>query len=189
MKSKELKAKVMQLLAEAEEAQNASTPNIEVFEAKMAELAATEKEIEKAERNEAAQESFSVAKDRYRKPATGVSNIGRSDEGKFESFGHFLKAVAFHALGRRDGRLEQYSVMPSETQAIVGMSETIPSEGGFLVDRDVANDLLTQALSQSVLYPRCRKIQISTASNGVKINTIDQTNRATGSRWGGVPAR
>ena len=190
MTVKELKAKAMQLLAEAEEIQKNTPPDIDAFEAKMGELVEVEGAIEKAEKYEASSEQFRAMQARYRTNSDPppVQNISKRQEGSFESFGHYLQAVARTAItGQRDDRLEQFRVKGgSEQHAILGMSETIPSDGGFLVDKDQASDMLTQALSQSILYPRCRKIPISGNSNGVKFNAIDETSRATGSRWGGV---
>jgi HK97 family phage major capsid protein len=42
------------------------------------------------------------------------------------------------------------------------------------------------ALDESNLLGRCRRIPISGNSNGLKINVIDETSRANGSRWGGI---
>ncbi len=67
-----------------------------------------------------------------------------------------------------------------------GLSEGIPADGGFLVGKDNATGLLTRAYDNTAVASRCAKMIISANSNGVKINGIDETSRANGSRYGGV---
>jgi len=99
----------------------------------------------------------------------------------FRSFGEQLMAVidAAKAGGKVDPRL---------TQRATGLNEAIGSEGGFLVQTDFATELLKRAYETGVLANRCRRIPISANANGIKINGIDESSRATGSRWGGVQA-
>jgi len=103
-------------------------------------------------------------------------------EESFRSFGEQLMAVieAGKAGGKIDQRLTQ--------RAVTGLNEGIGSEGGFLVQTDFATELLKRAYETGVLANRCRRIPISANANGIKINGIDETSRATGSRWGGVRA-
>lgn len=69
-----------------------------------------------------------------------------------------------------------------------GASESIPHDGGFLVQKDFSTELLRNAFETGVLASRVRRIPISGSSNGLKINAIDETSRVTGSRWGGIQA-
>lgn len=100
----------------------------------------------------------------------------------FESLGEMMLAVRQASIpgGKMDNRLEK--------RTILGLNETVPSEGGFLVDKPLADELITRTYATGALASRCRKITIGSNANGVKINTIDETSRATGSRWGGVQA-
>jgi HK97 family phage major capsid protein len=66
-----------------------------------------------------------------------------------------------------------------------GVESATPSLGGFLVTTDFSTDLLNGYQAQSVLYPKTRKIALSTNANGVKIPGIDEASRAS-SRWGGI---
>lgn len=70
--------------------------------------------------------------------------------------------------------------------AVQGASETVPADGGWLVQQDFAAELWKRAYSTGALTSRVRRVPISTGANGLKINAIDETSRATGSRWGGV---
>ncbi len=105
---------------------------------------------------------------------------GYSHSGPFGSLGEFLQSVREDALpgGRRDPRL-------SELRAATGLSETVPADGGHLVQQDFSNDLLQQTFATGVLAARCRRIPISGNSNSIKLNGVDETSRAS-TRYGGV---
>lgn len=97
---------------------------------------------------------------------------------RFASFGEQLRAVVDASRGVVDPRLEM--------RAPTGMGESIAADGGFLVQNDFQTELLKIQHDSAILAGKCRSIPISSASNGVKINGIDETSRAHGSRWGGV---
>ena len=98
----------------------------------------------------------------------------------FRNLGEQLQAVANHALSRganTDSRL---------VRAPTGAGEVDPTGGGFLVQTDFMAALFMIAHDMGKLLPRVNKIPISANANGLKINAVDETSRATGSRWGGV---
>lgn len=64
-----------------------------------------------------------------------------------------------------------------------GASESVPSEGGFLVQKDFSAELLKRTYEVGQILSRVRKIPVS--GNGLKINAVDETSRADGSRLGG----
>lgn len=101
----------------------------------------------------------------------------------FASLGEQLLAVRAAALNphRPDSRL-------LDIQAATGASEGVASDGGFAVQHDFSGELLTNVHQASVLASKARKVPISANANGLKINGVDETSRATGSRWGGVQA-
>ncbi len=113
----------------------------------------------------------------YDEPSTGASD-------GFKSTGEFLQAVIRSGIQGQvaDQRL---SYAPAENRAS-GLGESIPSEGGFLVNTDFASEVLKRLHNTSLVYDRARKIPISGASNGLKIPYVDETDRADGSRWGGI---
>jgi HK97 family phage major capsid protein len=114
---------------------------------------------------------------------TGVKYEGRIEVGRdrgedqtFGSFGEQLKAI--HAVGtgvHRDVRLKAS-----------GLSEGVPSDGGFLVQTDFVETLMKRTHETGVLTSRCQQIPISSKANRVKINAVAETSRANGSRWGGI---
>lgn len=99
---------------------------------------------------------------------------------RFRSFGEQMQAVirASQPGGYVDPRLT--------SRAVSGMSEGTPSDGGFLVQTDFATELLKRVYETGQVANRCRRIPVS--GNGLKMNRIDETSRADGSRWGGVQA-
>jgi len=103
------------------------------------------------------------------------------EDRKFESFGHFLQAVrrADARGGYRDPRLV-------EERAISGASESIPSDGGYLVQTEIASEIWRRTNEVGVLLPRCRRIPIGANANAFTMNVVDESTRVTGSRWGGL---
>lgn len=70
--------------------------------------------------------------------------------------------------------------------AASGANELIPSEGGFLVQKDMGGLLDLGAVATGLLSQRCFQVPCSGGSNGLELNLIDETSRATGSRYGGI---
>ena len=66
-----------------------------------------------------------------------------------------------------------------------GMNQGIGSEGGFLLESEQSIDLMTNGFNNSEVLKRCQKRTI-TGSESLEIVGIDETNRADGSRGGGV---
>ena len=119
---------------------------------------------------------------RIKKASTGGPlniKVTPNHEGKpFKSLGEQLLAVANTARGRVDQRLKEvYDVA-------TGASEGVPSDGGFLVQTDFTTELLNRSNETMVLRPRCRTINLT--GNSLEAPVVDETSRATGSRWGGV---
>ena len=75
-----------------------------------------------------------------------------------------------------------------EIMAATGMSEGVGSEGGFLVQTDFTTELLREVYETGVLASRTDRTPISANANGLKVNAIDETSRADGSRQGGIQA-
>lgn len=98
---------------------------------------------------------------------------------RFASFGQQMMAIkeACRQGGQIDPRLFR--------AAASGLNETVPSEGGFLVQQDFTNDLLQDLMTTGILASRCRSQQISAVSNSIKINGVDETSRAS-TRFGGI---
>lgn len=108
-----------------------------------------------------------------------------TERGAQAAFGEFLKAVAMSAKGNpSDPRL----LAPVQTVSATasGLNTAVGSEGGFLVRTDFSTALLNRGMEESVLADRCTTIDIGEGSDGIELPYVDETSRATGSRWGGV---
>ena len=150
----------------------------------MNKVAATRKIVEAQERQEVmAQELAAPASALTVADGTKIiAAPARAGKDTFLSFGEQLVAVMNAGMqgGVVDPRLRN---IPAAT----GLGETVPSEGGFLVQTDFATDMLKDVFETGILASRCRRVQISGKSNSLKINGIDETSRAT-SRYGGIIA-
>lgn len=109
------------------------------------------------------------------------ANGARPEIVRAAAFGEFLQAVYRAQLGQgTDPRL-------SYNAAIHGANETTPSEGGFLVGQDIANAIEMKMVAGEILR-RVDRLPLSTGANSIVLNVLDETSRATGSRFGGVQA-
>jgi len=98
----------------------------------------------------------------------------------FRSIGEQFQSIYRYFTGRgEDPRLH-------EVRSILGASESIPSDGGFLVQQDLAAELLKPMWETNEIPNRCRRIPVSGPSNSFAMVTVDESSRETGSRWGGV---
>lgn len=75
---------------------------------------------------------------------------------------------------------------PRLVAAALGANETIPADGGFLVQVDHSTELLRRTYDKAMLAAKVRKYPLGVNSNGMKINALKDDSRATGSRYGGV---
>lgn len=95
------------------------------------------------------------------------------------SFGDFLMAVK--RASAPGGRVDSLLI-----EASTGANESAGEDGGFLVEKDIADGLLRRTFDVAMIGRRVRRIPISAKSNGMKIRALKDDSRATGSRWGGV---
>lgn len=105
-----------------------------------------------------------------------ISVHNNAGDAPWRSNGEFLRAVVTHGQsGAMDPRL---AVLAS------GSNEGVGSEGAFLVQPEFASELLQETYTTGILASRVRKIPLS--GNNITINGVDETSRATGSRYGGI---
>jgi HK97 family phage major capsid protein len=112
--------------------------------------------------------------------------LQRSTDEGFGTLGEFLQAVAEHsktgggALGVLHPRLEA---------SVTGLGETFPSIGGFLVQNELARQMIMRVYDTGRVASRVQRLPLAKSnSSGLKINTLDEDSRADGSRWGGAQA-
>lgn len=143
-----------------------------------AEIATLNKRIERAEEVAAAEASKPAA------PATpGIVRMHDNREDKpwgtdtGAAFGEFLMAVK---NSRVNGVMD-----PRLMAAAQGGGEAVDSDGGYLVGQTMIVDL-TKAINSGSLLSRVNRIPLNSGTNAVTVRVINETDRATGSRWGAV---
>jgi HK97 family phage major capsid protein len=185
-KSKAMKALIADLAAKQSAAQalmnkegvtadelTAATNEIATIQAKIKAQEALDSGKKFDENGDAVQDKTPVNAPVYAEP--------KNTKGPFNSFGEQLMAVV--KSSPRGATIDNRLLA---VQNASGANETIPSEGGFLVQQDFISEIQKVMFDQSPLLSMCRQVPISGNSNGVKLNGVDETSRATGSRWGGV---
>jgi HK97 family phage major capsid protein len=106
----------------------------------------------------------------------------------FRSLGDQLMAVR-NAAQPNNPQVDLRLYGPHEEfRAATGLSEAVPSDGGFLVQKDFAPTLLERTYATGSLLSRVDTLPIGPGSNGMKLNGINETSRADGSRMGGIRA-
>jgi HK97 family phage major capsid protein/HK97 family phage prohead protease len=118
--------------------------------------------------------AFSANSNPYRPDPGSGMHISENRANKFETPGHFFQAV--HAI----------STPGMQNRAATGLSEGVPSDGGFLVGSDMLKDLMKPVWDNAQVASQCWRIPVSGNANSIKINGYDETSRATGSRYGGI---
>lgn len=142
---------------------------MELTEERIAEIAA-----------KAAAEAVEKLKETDRKFTPGDDDGDKEDKDtpKFKSLGEQLMAVAQSETSREfDPRLKA-----------TGLSEAIPSEGGYLVQQEFIDTLMEKVWQTGVVAAKCSKQAVGAGFNGIKMPRVDESARADGSRWGGVRA-
>jgi len=122
----------------------------------------------------------------------------------FRSMGDMLQAVCAagmkakygesigpYVCGVADAKLIAYQIanvkaIKAAASSNDSANETVPSEGGFMVGTDYSSGLIIPAWETALLPSKCMPVKISANSNRVSFKAIDETTRATGSRYGGV---
>ncbi|MCC7168772.1 MAG: phage major capsid protein [Rhodospirillales bacterium] len=92
------------------------------------------------------------------------------------NIGEFLRAVRDVELRKR----------PIDVRLAAGLNEGVSSEGGFLVESDIAAPFIEAAFDEGAVSSRCAPLRISNNASGTTVPTIDRSNRTNGNRSGGV---
>jgi HK97 family phage major capsid protein len=115
--------------------------------------------------------------------AAGVQVTHDPADYPFEKFGDQLAAVKQATLSQgrvTDPRLSRLDIKT------LGANELVGSEGGFLLEPSFAAGLLSPLHDTGPFSSRAAKLPIGPNANGVTVRAVDETDRATGSRWGGI---
>ncbi len=112
-----------------------------------------------------------------------------SKNGGFQTMGEQLVHIAVH--GKTQGAVSDprlYWENVDAQMAITGAGASVPSDGGFLIQKDVATNFESRLISEGEVLKGVDTVDITSNSDGLAVNMIDETSRADGSQWGGVQA-
>lgn len=179
MKLKEMRERCAELHRQRVELHKKSVAEARDFtEAEQAEFDVAETEIGKLKAIMAREQALLDAE--ADEPADSFSQPDPNPEKRdFANFGERLVAVynACKPGGRVDPRLKAYAT---------GANETTGADGGFLVGTETEAAVITRAVTTSNVWNRARSVTVGANANGLKVNAVNETDRAVGSRWGGV---
>lgn len=110
-------------------------------------------------------------------------------EGKKVTFGEFLQGLAY--MMAPEFAFQAGYVMSDAIKAVLmagpsGASSGVAADGGVLVRNEWSTALLAKARESSQLLGKCDNYPIGAGNDGIEAPYINETSRATGSRWGGV---
>lgn len=113
------------------------------------------------------------------------ADLPREAEKPFAIFGEQLQAIA--KAERTNGRqIDPRLLKINEQAAASGMNEGVPADGGFAVQHDFQSTIVERIHAGGEIISRVNSTPVQ--GNGLKFNTIDESSRVDGSRWGGVQA-
>lgn len=181
-KQAELRAEGRKLLAIAERTPE-QVARLDTIDAEMDTLAAAAvtitKDLAREERYAEAQASGAV-------PFQTALQTGKNHaEDAPITLGEFLQGVAYThapALAANAG----YQMPERIKAAVTGASVGTAADGGVLVRNEWSTALLEKAAEASQLLSKCDQLPIGDGNDGIEAPYVNETNRATGSRWGGV---
>lgn len=104
----------------------------------------------------------------------------RAADEPFACLGDQLVAIAAVGLGTADSDTRE------RLAAVSGASATSGPDGGFLIQKDFTTELMDSGFETGVLSSRCSVTEIGPNSDGLEVVSIDQTDRRTGHRFGGI---
>lgn len=116
-------------------------------------------------------------------PASAVIQVGknRAEDKPWRGMGEQLSALAKTTTLIQTGR---GNLGDPRILAALGSSESVPSDGGFLVEPEYSADLLQRMYNTGEVAKRCKRMQMNSAR--MIINAVDEDSRVDGSRWGGL---
>jgi len=108
---------------------------------------------------------------------------------RFSSLGEQIQAVI--RAGTPQGSVDERLLLPTldlntveERGYISGLSESTPSEGGWLVQDEFINQLITPVWNEGLVPSKIKRLRMRAGSNSAKLPVVDESSRASGSRWG-----
>ena len=116
-------------------------------------------------------------------PAASSFEVGdeRGSKKPYRGLGDQLRAIASSTIAIRNG---QGHLADPRIKAALGTSETVPSDGGFLIEPEYSADLLQKIYDTGEVAKRCDPMTMT--SSRLVIPAVDEDSRQDGQRWGGI---
>ena len=116
-------------------------------------------------------------------PASSLIEVGQNhaESKPYRGFGEQLQVIAKGTILIQRG---QNHLVDPRFAAALGSSETVPSDGGFLVEPEYDSQLLERVYDTGQLAKLCKPMTMNSAR--MVINAVDEDSRVDGSRWGGI---
>lgn len=130
-----------------------------------------------------------------------VQVVTAAEDRQFKNIGENAIAVSRHVKGLsthpRIRGLQAMAIAAAKSagdevaleaayKAALGSNEAVPSQGEFLLEPTITRDLIKPVHEDGIFSTKVRKLPVGPNSNSGWIPGVDETSRATGSRWGGV---
>lgn len=106
----------------------------------------------------------------------------------YPTLGHQLHDIYCAATGKAPKNYTLDEARNKLQAAATGQGEVIDSDGGFALQTDFAAGIEKKMFETGKLLSLVQPVNISSESNRLVERFIDETSRATGSRWGSVRA-
>jgi len=149
--------------------------NTELSDEKLAEISEKIKGSMMEEFNEKFEKLMKTNENKMQK----IEHDAKDDEPKWKSFGEQMQAV--YEAAQPNGEVDKRLIT---SKSILGASELVGAEGGFLVSPEYTKEVMTIVHDVGIVAKDCRHLSIK--GNRIIINAVNEASRATGSRWGGI---
>jgi HK97 family phage major capsid protein len=116
-------------------------------------------------------------------PVSQIITVGqnRAEEKPWKSMGEQMVALARSSKAIESGRAH---LADPRIMAALGASESVPSDGGFLIEPEYDSQLLQRVYSTGQVASLVGKKKMN--SERLLIPAVDEDSRVDGSRWGGI---
>jgi HK97 family phage major capsid protein len=143
------------------------------------------KNLEKSIEAQAAMEARIQAQTAVVNPPVYATPKTPAAENAFGSFGEQMMAVYRASAPGGANKIDQRL---NVQDAATGLNESVPSDGGFLVQQEFSKAVFERVYTTGQILSRVDTIPLGPGRNGLKTPAVDETSRADGSRWGGIRA-
>jgi HK97 family phage major capsid protein len=107
----------------------------------------------------------------------------READRPFDNLGEQLQAIAAH-FGGNTGRPVDKRLYAAVSSG--GASANVGSDGGFMIQKEFTTELLESTIDGGDILGQADTHEVGANADGLEVVYLDETSRATGSRWGGV---